>query len=183
MYLENYKAIYISIPGINTSRILQCFGGASYASHLKTLSPHAMINVWGYDIWKDSYKFTFVKNPWSRMLEIYQTKKRKFSRFPTFNIWLKNNLNKHNILPQIAYFTDTNFDLFVDYVGKVENFSNDINEIYKHVDRPSIAVLTNIDKIATHLSNNSYRAYYSKDNINAVKKQFSKEIEMFEYEF
>jgi hypothetical protein len=183
MYLENYNAIYIGVPGINTSTILECFGSPAHDAHSRNLLPHAIINIHGYDIWSSSYKFIFVKNPWARMLSIYHNKKRQVSKFPTFSVWLKKNINKHRILPQLAFYTDTNYNSCVDFIGKVENFENDIKTIYKNINRPNIAILNNPDKITTQLNNLSYKMYYSRDNANLVKRYFAREIEMLEYKF
>jgi len=79
---------------------------------------------------------------------------------------------------QIDYLTDGNDRIFIDYVGKYEDFERDVAAIFQQID-------IKIEHIP-HLNRSNrtdYRDYYDDTTREIVAKRFNKDIENFNYRF
>lgn len=145
----------------------------------------------------DLFKFTFVRNPYSRVLSAYLDKvhnknKKKFNSvtFLDFLLYLEQEglySNQHWV-PQksLLLIPMKEFDL----IGKIENFNNDfeliINEIYRK--NPSYCLYNdnNMNKIkfAPHSTNacEKLKQYYDEKTFDVVSRLYKDDFEAFGYD-
>jgi len=137
------------------------------------------------------FKFTFVRNPWDRMVSIYSYFKNLqtfldsnpgFPRNCDFYMFIKNKLynfddviEKHS--NQQYWHTHFNGEQFIDFVGRFESIEEDWAFVANKI---------NVSKKLPH-SNSSkhdnYQTYYNDETIELVAKKYKKDIEYFGYEF
>lgn len=96
------------------------------------------------DIWNQSFKFTFVRNPWDRAVSHYKYMQQNgnLSHVVTFDDWanlmfeplhlkhrgrssafIRN--DKRPSTEQLAWYMDLEYEPMVDFVGRFENFEED----------------------------------------------------------
>tara|TARA_Y100001963_G_C6763891_1_gene441157 strand:+ start:481 stop:1146 length:666 start_codon:yes stop_codon:yes gene_type:complete len=163
---------------------------------------HAILDE--YQVSKSElFTFTFVRNPWDRMVSIFEhqinncglgfaTGDDKITKFRTFIslvkwLWeqdlLKYELDGH-LRPQ-TFYTHKNGEQIIDFYGRYENMAEDLKTLseicefnLKNVDIPSI------NKSNDRFS--EYKNYYSIGNgvmKSIVNELYREEIEFFGYEF
>ncbi|MCK7591244.1 sulfotransferase family protein [Subsaxibacter sp. CAU 1640] len=154
-------------------------------------------------IWNDSLKFTFVRNPYARIVSAYLmfTRGSKwgkiFPQFEDFVMYLKwSDVHGHtvpyevptdvyvkgidNILHHCSGFTNPKYRLNeMDYIGKIETMQEDLQQI---------ATLLNIDMTALPHKNKSknsynYQDFYTDHTKNIIGDLYKEDIERFGYEF
>jgi len=132
------------------------------------------------------FKFSFVRNPWDRMvsnwkmfttqaLRIKQLKSMtskdlsKFDEFVRFAIETKN----HHWQPQVLFLPDK-----LDYLGKLENFDNNFASVCEHigVQRSQVS-----KKNATNRK--PYWEYYTPQVVELVSELYAKDIEVLGYTY
>jgi len=149
----------------------------------------------------DYFKFSFVRNPWDRLVSCYMNKVVGVRTMKNSK-WVKNgeylpflrHFNKNfkemsfNEFARFVYNTPDNkadphfrsqhtFIGDCDFIGKVENIDEDLNLIKSKF---------NISLNHKHLGKTnrfSYREYYSEYTKDLVKFRFIKDIQQFNYEF
>jgi hypothetical protein len=135
-------------------------------------------------IYRQYYKFAFVRNPWDWQVSLYhyaqQTKdhfQHKMTSKMSFNEYIEWRVNEDLHL-QVDFVQNENGEIIVDYIGKMENLQMDFDTICKKIKVPKI-ILPQMQK-SLHTD---FRSYYSSDTIELVKKAFKKDIELFDYSF
>ena len=176
-------------------------------AHLKA-SEYVELNYIKESKFQDYFKFSFVRNPYSRAYSFY--KYLGYSKVITFNLFLSRVLekrikNKHFFfILQSDYLYDNNNNLLIDFVGKFENLNEDIKvvidksnlktESLPYVNKSKNKVKRSVSKIIknplflTSLKTNNpifkdYREAYDKEATAIVNKLYKSDIENFEYEF
>ena len=167
------------------------------------------------------FKFTFVRNPWSRLVSYYfyatrfkdniiphtgkpvphpYLQKYSFKEFIMNLEEIKMNtsfISEHTLqnAPQLQKvldnkgFSNNCYDwisdddgkmLPMDFIGKVENITEDFNKLAKLLNYP----IPNTPLYRKNTSKHEhYTIYYNKDMIQIVNKLFEKDIETFKYKF
>ena len=135
----------------------------------------------GWDI-DEYFKFSFVRNPWARVVSYwaYQFSEQNFEDFcinstdKQYNYIKKDTkkvLNKHG-----KYYYEN--EIGVDFVGKVENLSEDLKSVCNTIGIP---------KPKIHHSNKSdhkhYTEYYNEKTKEIIAKNYEVDIKHFNYEF
>jgi hypothetical protein len=143
---DDYKCIFIHIPkcaGISVSMSL--FGNLA-GGHLKARDYQLIYSKKEFDSY---FKFTFVRNPWDRILSAYmyfrngvglysladpeqrEGMQRILAGHPDFESFVRGWVNPINIrtwfsfLPQYAYICDRKKRPLVDFIGRVETIRDD----------------------------------------------------------
>lgn len=192
------KFVYISIPK-TASKTISCVLGQG--QHPEPSLYHMGIReaLKQHPEAKDYYQWSFVRNPFARLVSIYFdfTKNRvdqyssnikmekpllhEFSSFRDFCIRLCDSHWREDIffLPQKSFITRDDGSL-IDFVGRQENIVSDFDTICDKLD------LGKHDLI--HVNKGKYdkqwmEYYLDKDQITAVKKIYHEDLEVFGYEF
>lgn len=146
------------------------------------------------------FKFTIVRNPFDFLLSTYHYVRKfknhymhkdcinmEFKDFPQYYMVLLEDHIKtrpfgSNRLTQLYdWIVDENGEVFIDFIGKLENIDNDTVTILEKIGLPSnikVPVL-NTNK----MNSLPYREVYDAKTRAFVEKNFKKDLEYFEYEF
>ncbi|MBT8074385.1 MAG: sulfotransferase family 2 domain-containing protein [Xanthomonadales bacterium] len=146
----------------------------------------------GEDKWQEAYKFTLVRNPWDKVVSLYEYRRKKDkNRIATQNVsfadWVKMTHgsgrdtryydNPKSFQPQVEWLKDTNGSVSIDFVGQFES----INESFNHV-----KTVIGLDAELPHLNASrraGYRSYYDDETRELVERWYSEDIERFGYAF
>lgn len=140
--------------------------------------------------WKNYFKFTFVRNPWDRLVSCWKNKivesayageqntKMEFSEFVyeiTNGKW-KNHNDIHWCLQTSRFPTDC-----VDFIGRFENLKNDFDYVCSQLNIPHNKLFHyNKTKIDT---NTHYTNYYSNEVRKLADEKYEKDISFLNYTF
>ena len=201
MISHEHKFIFVHIP--------KC-AGCSLKEHLQENScgelinsGHKTLNKILEDLCaeaKDYYKFTFVRNPWDRMVSLYffwrnQTPDSPFYKWDhkqvefikSKNISFKDFVKlissenstiheKPHLYPYIGHFM--NDPSSFDFIGKLENFQEDFDQICAKIGIPKQEL-----KWVNKSKHKHYSEYYNDETRAIVAKKYVKDIEHFGYKF
>ncbi|ANG61226.1 hypothetical protein A8C75_01295 [Marinobacterium aestuarii] len=140
---------------------------------------------------RNYYRFGFVRNPWDRMSSFYRylTEKQPrheimtISSFKDFLIkteegcdWIQ---TLHTMRPQIDYFTNTDGNLNIDFLGHFEFLQEDLELVGERIGcrikLPHLNSSTN--------SKRDYRSEFDNEMIEIVARRFREDIAHFGYAF
>ena len=159
------------------------------------LTAYKMRKILGHKLWEGIFTFTFIRNPWDRMLSLYFHRKDIAKKIPqnmSFRDYiLQFNSPRYNckISPfyrhQFHYgasefILDDNDNIIVDFIGRYENRAEDIKKIGSKIDCPDFGSL-HLQK--ANKSNRHYSEYYDKETSDIISRVFRKDIELFGYSF
>jgi Sulfotransferase family len=212
--LHFYCALGAGKMIIHSKRLIfvhvQKTGGNSIASALgehpdcpeKHFLARDLRECYGINVWKDHFKFAFVRNPWDRLVswwsminghrKIYDSgiPLNKFhslvlSRSTTFEEFLDCDEEIVDIdgpkwiyRNQIDYLTDISGRLIVDFVGRFESIQQDFEAVTKKALGQSYTL--------PHLNGSThhhYSEYYNCSRAKKVEARFARDIAAFGYTF
>ena len=190
---DDTKTIFIHIPKCAGVSINQALYGNLAGGHT-TLDQY--INIFPPSRFQSYYKFTFVRNPWDRLVSSYIFLKngglnsndseffnKELAQFLDFDDFVRGWLTKENIMkyhhfmPQYKFITDRYFKCSVDYIGYFENIEEDYNFI-----KTKVGVGRNLPKINS-VKRSRYEDFYSEDTKKIVADVYKPDIEIFDYRF
>jgi hypothetical protein len=128
------------------------------------------------------FKFSFVRNPWDRLVSEYFWKglqeRLSFKQFVSRVTEIVRNRielvgNNCHLRPQSEFITSE-----IQFVGKFESFSDDLNEIFEHLHLESKQIPSFAATEHEHYAN-----YYNAETSREVYEVYRTDIERFEYEF
>lgn len=191
---EQKKCIFVHIPkcaGISVSKSLfNNLGGG----HLSIMDYQL---IYGQSKFKDFFTFTFVRNPWDRVFSAYNFLNKggfdkadklwaeeNLSCFNSFNqfvcTWVteKNIYSWNHFIPQYRFVCDPYGNIKVNFIGRFESIENDFKYISQKINCNDYLEHTN-------KSNNSmaYKEFYTKKSIEIIRNIYTKDIELFGYNF
>lgn len=137
--------------------------------------------------WKKAFKFAFVRNPWARVVSCYIDKvtsknHRAFAEcFDKDFDYFVNFINKKD-LKNIDRHIQLQTELIpldsVDFVGRMENFEEDLNYVLTRLGLPNTTVPHK------HKTNHKhYSQFYNERTKAIIAKKYKKDIETFGYQF
>ena len=152
-----------------------------------------------YDKYPESkgyFTFTFVRNPWSRLVSGYSMWKNmgsdhkwyKYDKveidlcnsnsFKNFLYAIKTGFIKHkpHIHPYIGHYFNQPSD--IDFIGKIENFQEDFEIVCDKIEIAQQQLPHSNKSKHEH-----YTEYYDDETREIVAERYSKDIEYFGYEF
>ena len=159
--------------------------------------------MYGESVWKECFKFSFVRNPWDRLVSWWSmidgnraqidlaTTPNRFFKYVLQNARSFEEFicNCHEEIAdsdgvkwvfrnQIDYLTDADGNLLVDFVGRFENLSEDFAIVSERVYN-RIKPLPHSNKS----QHRAYQSYYSKHTRTIVEEAYRADIRHFGYQF
>ena len=133
---------------------------------------------------KEYFKFAFVRNPFDRFVSYCSFITREgggFARDPqkVMRRFLAEPPHEHVLFrPQHSFMTDSEGELLVDYVGRVESMQESFDFIARKIGIPAIQ----LEKVNSS-ERAEYREYYDQELIDGVAKLYARDLELFGYAF
>ena len=172
MISHQYKTIFVHINRTGGSSIETAFG-KRLKNHQR---PKEIINKIGIKKWNDFFKFTFVRNPWDRIVSIYHHRKQNRRIVnEDFKNWVYT-IDQFSSFNQLWWIKYKN-KIEMDFIGRFENLEVDFKKICNEIGADLQLPHVNSSK-HTHYSN-----YYDIDSKKFVAKVCQEEIEVFKYKF
>ena len=142
----------------------------------------------GGKILETYFKFGFVRNPWSRVVSLYNRKEgiqmQESMSFSEFVNWIEYSsdtcIHPSQKKSQLDWFKLENGKIKVDYIGKFENLNKDWEYISNQL---------GINERLPHINKNhsirklNYREYYDDKTRDVIARKFKEDIDYFNYEF
>ncbi len=151
-----------------------------------------IIKIVGKESWEKSYKFTFIRNPWDKVLSHYQfrvkTNQTNLRDNPiSFAEWVKCTYgdNKNSFYydkpgmfrPQNEWLLNDRDKIDIDMIGRFENLNADFAIIANKIGcNPMLPHINKTKKV-------DYREFYNSETRAIVAKWFQKDIDLFGYKF
>ena len=183
---DDPKFIWFRNAKVGTRSTFEAFDN----TNAELIADHATACYYAPQKYKDYFKFAFVRNPWDRLVsawyqKIYERNTYNFS--PSVHAELQNFENfvfycsTMNVKIGNPHFRlqSALIDLNeVDYIGKFENFDEDLKRLFKILGLP-ITQIPHQNKS----KRKNYKSYYTEDTMQQVAKIYQKDIQVFGYTF
>ncbi len=234
MILRQYKALFVHVPKAagqsvedyflnqlgksrtkDGSEFLMRFNddptkGPERLAHL-TAEDYTRYNYLSQEDFNSYYKFSIVRDPWSRMVSFYKfqgySSLVSFEKFVSHYVPLCMDSMHWFFRPQADFIYNDKDELLVDYVGKLERLNEDFKEVAKKlklefdklprnnhskergfVSRKSWNLIKEHPSILGHVSfqkneNKGYRDAYNDKTIALVGKYYERDIDLLKYAF
>ncbi|MEJ7814602.1 MAG: sulfotransferase family 2 domain-containing protein [Rubrobacter sp.] len=150
------------------------------------------------DDWDEYFKFAFARNPWDRLVSWY-TMVTTFDKAgnelwryvhdnsSTFEEFIHNCTGEVEIRKgvyysfaynQLDYVMDEHGNLLVDFIGRLENLDEDIQEVFRRIG-------LELETVPHHnrSGHRHYSTFYTPETEMIVRERFNRDIEYFGYEF
>ena len=194
---HKHKCIFIHIPRCGGTSIEIAMYGKNWfyvESSTKHLIASTAKNIYK-PYWNDYFKFSFVRNPWDRMVSLakyptaYKLNLNKgklvgfeehFKEFPEIEVDKRSKSLNDTFYPikNSVYLNILNVEL--DFIGRFENLNEDFEFIYKSIgDIPPL--LTN--DLMHRSYHKHYTEYYDDETREIVAQKYARDIEYFGYKF
>ena len=196
---DNHKLVFVHIQktgGSTVQRLLE-----QHIPDLRSiLTRHdfASRGMQELDGWNEYFRFAFVRNPWDRLVswysmvttyprggnQLWRYVRDNGSTFEEFiynctdEVRIKEGVYYSFAYNQLDYLTDENGNLLVDFVGKLENFEQDLPEAFNRIGVELEAIPRKNSSDHRH-----YSTFYAPDTEKIVRERFKRDIEYFGYEF
>ncbi len=155
----------------------------------KTAMTH--IRSIGYPAWVDKYTFTFVRNPWDRVVSHYhfrvETNKTGMGdKHISFSAWVKeaygNKSPEYNdvkvlFMPQVDWVTDRKGRILVDDIYRFENIDEDFDKLCEVLKVKAELPHTN------RTDRGHYKEYFDEETKDIIAKAFKDDVAAFGYTY
>jgi len=131
------------------------------------------------------FKFTFVRNPWDRLVSEYEFLLRKtehgrherVKKLGGFSDFIRMQIPRRDAY-QINMMCDRHGKVLMDFIGKLENLQNDWNTVCDRIGIPHQELQRKNASERSH-----YQDYYDAESRLLVARHWAREIELFGYRF
>ena len=187
---HKHKFIFVHIPKTGGTSIESLF---IRNAHIKDVTgKHNMVSDIGSEFLKKYFTFTFVRNPWDRMVSYYKFRIKRWNMFnhgESFKEWIRflcsdevQKIKAYHfnlaIKNQHEFLVSESNEISVDFIGRFENLQEDFNII---CDKIGIARRELPHKNKT--KHKHYTEYYDDETREIVAEKYAKDIEYLNYEF
>ena len=170
-------------------------GGTSIENALGRSSSHKIALIQREEIgdvrWAESYSFSFVRNPWDKVVSQYFFKIRNNDPSLVDNlipfdqwveeVWIHRNpiyaSRVKSFMPQHDWLSDEHGEIMVDFVGRFENINADFDKICQAIGHD--LKLPHLNKTA----HKPYREVYNAKSRSIIERAFQRDIDYFGYTF
>lgn len=188
---QNSKSIFIHVPKCAGTSVSDAFYPGNSIGH----RPASWYQTRFPEEYNNYFTYSFTRNPWDRLVSAYtylrsQENTRQdgewakmlnqYDSFDSFVLdWVcaENISKKIHFCPQYLYICDNFGAVSLDYVGKLESFSDDFVHVAKQLGIS--AELKNLNRSR----NDDYRCYYKDKTIEHVANVYQRDIQLFNYSF
>jgi len=189
MISHEHKCIFIHIPRTGGSSMEMDICGFDYGKkdekllYEKHLTVKDSINLYGKDIWDNYFTFTFIRNPWDRVLSLYLF---KIDTNLIVDRGFKHFLENYEVSPW-EQTPDTYENILeipdgakpIDFIGRFENLQEDFQQLSKKIGLDKYKLTDGYNKTY----HNHYSNYYDGESKKKIYDLYKKDIEFFNYIF
>jgi len=194
MICKKYKVIFIHIPKTAGTSIEYMFGFFEKVNNGKIIlnknigRTHLSIKEIQEqfpEYYKDFYRFTIVRNPWSKALSMYNMLTHSkhysisFKEYIKTIILPKSKLKTSLHRSQLSFIT-INGEIKVDYIMRYEELEKEWVCLCQKIQKP-FETMVNMLKFKNPTE--SMESGYDQENIDLIAKIYKKDIEYFNYDF
>lgn len=198
MISHKHKLIFIHIPRTAGTSIEKALHGKDWHyvhSPSKHLTVHSAKKIYA-EYWNDYFKFSFVRNPWDRMVSLL-----KYGWFYGISLDNKKILRPekyfkdfHKIEYDKRYFNENQFSDYtnvkesvykniiegeMNFIGRFESLEKDFKKICE-INNIKNVKLPHMEKSPNR---KEYREYYDTNVHKLIERKYKKDIAEFHYEF
>jgi chondroitin 4-sulfotransferase 11 len=199
---HEHRAIFVHIQKTGGSSVSSAFGFRTHIEE-KHFRADQLKALYGDEVWRTYFKFSFVRNPWDRlvswwsMIDAKRAESDTGQRLNNFGDYILRTARtfeeflllatdevadtdgeKSILRNQIDYLVDARDALMVDYVGRFEALADDFQTISQRVFGAPVA-LPHVNASA----HAPYQRYYTDELAALVARRFARDIERFGYTF
>ena len=203
MVLEDKKLIYLEVTKVANCSIKASMLKNKFKDDYSVQRESLKYTVHNLDNkYDDYYKFTFVRNPFERIVSCYESKYHKdrqmlgnilteleydhylfgyirrdrgFANFLCRIALIPDSYKDHHFKPQYSIVYDKNGRKRVDYIGKYENLNQEYGKISRKYGLDRLDVYNKTDR-------KTYMEYYNRFTVYLAYFIYKKDIKFFEYE-
>ena len=182
--LENFSDN--NVTSLSSNNKLKSFLGFALSINTKNFPAHITANELRAKIpnkmFKDYYKFGFVRNPWDWQVSLYTYMLKEenhfqhelIKSFKNFDEYIDWRVHEDLTLQKSFFYSGDEF--LMDFVGKFENLGSDFRYICDH-----LAIRTELPLLNRSRSNRHFLHFYSKDSLEMINDAFKEDITLFGY--
>ena len=132
------------------------------------------------------FKFGFVRNPWDRVVSLYERNEavqmRQVMTFEEFVRWIQYSsstcVHSSPHRYQLDWFVDANGKMLADFIGRFERLEEDWAVVAKKIGVSEVLPHARANPRARH-----YTEYYTPETQSIIEEKFKVDIETFNYRF
>ena len=199
MINHKHKCIFIHIPGTGGTSIETALTGRDWWS-VESTTKHILASTAKEiysEYWDDYFKFSFVRNPWSRMVSLLRhggfyglhlmPEREQLDVSGYIKDYHPVEIDERSAsaeysgsyLDNAVYLNILNESL--DFIGRFENLEQDFNFICDKIGAGDVS-LPHVER-SKHTNHKHYIEYYDNKTRELVRELYRKDIERFGYEF
>ena len=181
---EEKKFMWFRVGKVGSRTILDLFTQAN----IELIAEHPFDVYYPVNMYKEYFRFAFVRNPWDRMVSCWRDKViRKKEKFTT----LDSEQEFESFVDYVSKFVDLEhgnphlrlqsrlIDLnHIDFLGRFETFEDDLKKVMD-----TLNIDASIKKKNASPRKADYRDYYSDRIKNKVAELYNQDIQIFNYKF
>ena len=190
---DEYRCIFVHIPRTGGTSVSKALFGNLSGSHISIAEYRSIFDNGEFE---DYFKFSFVRNPWDRLVSTYQylraggaqvnhdlkmqSKIQPYEDFGDFvRSWLLPSALEDGIhfLPQQTFISLDDENVPLDYIAHFETLHDDFYYIAGKLGLSASLPHLNASK------RTQYKDYYDQETIEIVAELYRKDIELLGYDF
>lgn len=191
---DDTRSIFVHVPKCAGDSIKKSLFGDDFTDVHRTFDEY--LNIFDPKSLKSYFKFTFVRNPWDRLVSAFFYIKsggcgendriwfsRELAHFKNFDEFVRGWLNKDNIWklwyfqPQYYFILERRGKIEMDFFGLYENLGEDFGYISKRL---------GVNCPVQHMNkrkHEDYRDYYNEETMKIVADVYDADIKLLGYNF